>query len=116
MHITELDFNTEILKEIGRRIKETRVAIPMTQVELSEQTGLSVGTISAMENGKDCAFSSFLDVLRALNQLSNVDLLVTEQAPRPSQAAQLGKKRERATSAAKKQEKNASSWKWGDVQ
>lgn len=116
MQISELDFNTEILREIGKRIKGTRVAIPMTQVELSEQTGLSVGTISAMENGKDYSFSSLLDVLRALNQLSNVDYLITEQTPRPSQSAKLGKQRERATSAAKNQEKNSSAWKWGDVQ
>lgn len=116
MQITEMDFNTEILKEIGKRVKETRVAMPMTQQELSLRTGLSIGTISAMENGKDCAFSSYLNVLRALNQLSNVDFLVTEQAFRPTQAVKLGKKRERATPAAKKQDMAASLWKWGDEQ
>lgn len=116
MEITNLDFNTEIQLEIGKRLKETRVSIPMTQQELSEQTGLSIGTISAIENGKDCSFSSILNILRALNQLSNVNSLVVEQAERPSQIALLGKKRERATSAAKKHEQATSGWKWGDDQ
>ena len=116
MQITELEFDAEILKEIGKRLKETRVAVPMTQQELASQVGLSVGTISAMENGKDYSFSSLLKILRALNQLSNVDFLVTEQSARPSQVAALGKKRERATANAKKQEKDSSSWKWGDGQ
>jgi len=36
---------------MGYKIKETREAKKMTQEELSEKSGVSRGTISALENG-----------------------------------------------------------------
>ena len=36
---------------MGYKIRETRERIGMTQTELSERSGISRGTISALENG-----------------------------------------------------------------
>ncbi|MDR1246095.1 MAG: helix-turn-helix domain-containing protein [Clostridiales Family XIII bacterium] len=36
---------------MGYKIKETREALKMTQEELAEKSGISRGTISALENG-----------------------------------------------------------------
>lgn len=36
---------------MGYRIKEVREALSMTQEELAEKSGVSRGTISALENG-----------------------------------------------------------------
>ena len=38
---------------MGYKIKELREAMKMTQVELAEKSGVSRGTISALENGID---------------------------------------------------------------
>ena len=38
---------------MGYKIKELREAMKMTQEELAEKSGLSRGTISALENGID---------------------------------------------------------------
>lgn len=38
---------------MGYKIKELREAIKMTQEELAEKSGVSRGTISALENGID---------------------------------------------------------------
>ena len=39
--------------EIGQRIKQLRVMKGLTQEELAEKSGVSRGTISALENGID---------------------------------------------------------------
>lgn len=38
---------------MGYKIKEVRESIPMTQEELAEKSGISRGTISALENGTE---------------------------------------------------------------
>ena len=38
---------------MGYKIKELREAMKMTQEELAEKSGVSRGTISALENGTD---------------------------------------------------------------
>ena len=38
---------------MGYKIKELREAMKMTQAELAEKSGVSRGTISALENGID---------------------------------------------------------------
>lgn len=38
---------------MGYKIKELREAMKMTQEELAEKSGVSRGTISALENGND---------------------------------------------------------------
>lgn len=43
---------------MGYKIKELREAMKMTQEELAEKSGVSRGTISALENGIDRTTSS----------------------------------------------------------
>ncbi|MCD4747476.1 MAG: helix-turn-helix domain-containing protein [Bacteroidales bacterium] len=42
----------EILEEIGKRLKKIRLQHNLTQKEMSEEVGLSVSTISLIEQGK----------------------------------------------------------------
>lgn len=37
--------------DIGRRLRESRVAAHVSQAKLSDQTGISIGTISRLERG-----------------------------------------------------------------
>lgn len=54
---------------MGYKIKETREAMRMTQAELCKKSGVSRGTISALENGTARATSSktLVKIARALN-------------------------------------------------
>lgn len=115
MKITHYSSTDEVLKEIGSRIKAIRIAIPLTQKEIADLTNLSQRTISSLENGNDVSFSTLIEVLRALGQLQSMELAVPEQGIRPSQIAEIGKPRVRASKKKKKSEKS-SEWKWGDEQ
>lgn len=54
---------------MGYKIKEVRESQKMTQEELSEKSGVSRGTISALENGavRTTTTKTLLKIARALN-------------------------------------------------
>jgi transcriptional regulator with XRE-family HTH domain len=114
LKITFYSSTSEVLSEIGSRIKAARIAMPATQKEMAALANLSQRTISNLETGKDVSFSTVVEVLRALGQLQSLELMIPEQGPRPSQIAALGKPRERASSKAKEKPETQTGWKWGD--
>ena len=58
---------------MGYKIKELREAMKMTQEELAEKSGVSRGTISALENGIDRTTTSKTLVKRAQALDTTVD-------------------------------------------
>ena len=56
----------EIQIELARRIRVVRVARNLTQPELAQRVGVSVGTIRNLERTGDCAFSTIIKVAQAL--------------------------------------------------
>lgn len=54
---------------MGYKIKERRESLKMTQEELSEKSGISRGTICALENGTDrnTTAKTLLSIARALD-------------------------------------------------
>ena len=54
---------------MGCKIKEYREAAHMTQEELAEKSGISRGTISALENGteRNTTAKTLIQIARALN-------------------------------------------------
>ena len=97
MRITGFESNAEILAELGERIKDARIAMPLTREELAARSGVSTRTIANIESGSGATLSNIISVLRALNMAGNLEILVPEQGARPSDIASLGKKRKRAT-------------------
>ncbi len=63
----------EILQEIGRRLKKIRVRQNLTQKALSEETGLSVSTISQIEQGNSTSTESLLRILTRLNRIQDLE-------------------------------------------
>ena len=49
-----------ILKEVGYRIKQYRIASNMTQEELADKCRFSVSTVVRIENGEDSKFSNYI--------------------------------------------------------
>lgn len=113
MRLYGTENNQTILMELGRRIQETRIAASLTQKELAERAGISLSTLVRLESGESVRFEYVLNTLRALNLLSNIDLLVQEQEMRPSDLLDHGKKRKRVR-IAPKENPLGKPWKWGD--
>lgn len=63
---------------MGYRVKEFRESLKMTQEELAEKSGVSRGTISAMENGtsKETTTKTLVKIARALG--TSVDAIFFE--------------------------------------
>ena len=113
MKLTVRSSNEEFLREFGKRIRETRIGLDMTQNEVAKKAGVTAKTISRIENGEDLAVSTMLNVLRALGLVQNIDALIPEPTARPSMLMANEKERLRVR---KKAGQNDSSrqWKWGD--
>ena len=63
----------EILEEIGIRLKKIRLQHNLTQKELSEEVGLSVSTISLIEQGKSTTVESPIRILLRLNRMKDFE-------------------------------------------
>ncbi len=116
MKINYYSSTSEVLLEIGRRVKSSRIDMSITQREMAEITNLSVRTISNFETGKDVSFSTVIEVLRVLGQLQSLDIMIPEQMIRPTQVMALGKERERVSSKRSEKKSTSSDWRWGDEQ
>lgn len=57
----------EIEREFAERIRVARCMRRMTQRDLAERVGVSVGTIRNLERTGDCAFSTVIKVAQALH-------------------------------------------------
>ena len=109
--MNEYRSTSAICEDLGKLIKNYRIAFPLTQQELADASGVSLRCISKMESGGDVQLSSFIKVLRALNLDANLYTLIPDQTKRPSaylEATHL-KKRVR-----KKRISQATGFKWGD--
>jgi transcriptional regulator with XRE-family HTH domain len=63
----------EILHELGKRLKKIRLQHNLTQKELSEEVGLSVSTISFIEQGKSTTVESLIRILMRLNRIKDFE-------------------------------------------
>ncbi len=63
----------EILEEIGKRIKKIRLQHNLTQKDLAEEVGLSVSTISLIEQGKSTTVESLIRILIRLNRIKDFE-------------------------------------------
>ena len=100
-------YNMEvILKELGRRIREYRIGLSITQDDFAKKIGVSTRTISSIENGADTSFSTIIRVLDGLKLITNLNLLIPEKENYIIQEP-VEKKRYRKSNKNKE-------WKWGD--
>ena len=78
---------TEIIQQLGKRYAQYRKRAKLTQKEVSEQSGLSVFTISGFENGTQTgiSMSAFIKLMRAIGVLNQMEELLPELPPSPKE-------------------------------
>lgn len=90
--------NQAVLREIGVRIRRERLNQNLTQETLAQQAGVSRRVILDLEGGKGCGLSSFIEILRALRKLDQLDAFIPDPGISPIQLAKLrGRERQRAS-------------------
>jgi transcriptional regulator with XRE-family HTH domain len=66
---------TELLQELGSRIRNLRIQRNLEQTEVAERAGVAVRTLRALESGKGSTTESLLRVLKGLDALQGLDSL-----------------------------------------
>lgn len=101
---TRLDAQTQtparIILFLGQRYKATRVALNITQKEVSEKTGISLTTIRRFENGLtfNLTLAHFIALLQAIGFADNLEDTIPEMLPDPNQLFKMqNKQRKRAS-------------------
>ena len=105
--------NDAIMRQIGSKLKELRIEKNMKQAELAEASGVSVFTISSVENGKTTSLLTIVQLLRALGHLDYLDSFFQEETISPIAYAKLlknNKKKIRVKSSSTDTNKVDSEW------
>jgi len=90
--------NNAVLKEIGVRIRRERLNQNTTQETLARRAGVSRRVVLDLEAGKGCGLGAFIEILRALRKLDQLDVFMPDPGISPLQLAKLiGHERQRAT-------------------
>ena len=87
-----------ILEELGVRIQRRRLAMNISQNELTLKAGVARKVIQNIESGRGSTLKGFVRTLRALGLASELSLLFPEPGPSPLELAKLkGRERLRAS-------------------
>ncbi|MBL4566815.1 MAG: helix-turn-helix transcriptional regulator [Porticoccus sp.] len=91
--------NASILTELGSRIKSLRLSKNKDQQQFSYDSGVSLRTLSRLENGHSISLEAVLKVIRTLGLIERLDLLLptTEISPVQQAKNKHQKQRQRAS-------------------
>ena len=73
-----------MVNNISERIRNYRIAYPLTQAQLAERSGVSLRSIQLFENGADIRWNNLVKILSALDLDDNIQMLVPDVTERPS--------------------------------
>ena len=111
MKITGNENESAILTELGRRIKQYRIELGLTQAELAEKCGISSSTETRIESGVDSKMSNYLKILYGLGLLGNTDVLIPESQPDFKALFEKKKQRQRVKPRGSGHDPG---WTWGE--
>ena len=87
-----------ILRELGVRIQHRRLAMNISQSELTRKAGVARKVIQNIESGRGSTSKGLVRTLRALGLTTELELLFPEPGPSPLELAKLkGRERLRAS-------------------
>lgn len=117
MTIQSVSTNETIFRELGTRVQQFRIGEGLSQQQLAERAGVTRKTLTNLEGGAPVSFETYLNVLRALGLLGNLNILVPEHQEKPTDVlAELTPNKKRASRKRNRErsETTANTWKWGD--
>ena len=106
-----LKTNSEILLIIGKRVKEQRIRLRMTQKQLGIEADVSVKTLVSFEQGHNVSLLNFIAILRALKSVDQLNLILPEPPINPLDYL---KKEKLVKRVRIKQSAENKPWKWAD--
>jgi transcriptional regulator with XRE-family HTH domain len=90
--------DSAILEILGDRVKRERLNQNRTQIDLSKNSGVGLGILKRLEDGKGCTLNNFIRLLRALGKLDHLDSFLPEPGISPIELARLsGRQRKEAS-------------------
>lgn len=99
-----------VMKELGERIRQHRIALNYTQVEFAKRCGISESTEKRIENGEDSKISNIIKIMMQFGMAENFNVLIPEQQPSYKALFEDRPIRKRVTS-----KKNSKvTWVWGE--
>ncbi len=105
--------SNQIEAALCNQIERIRLSRNITQLQLSEEAGVSLRTIGRLEKGEGVSLDTFIRVMMALGLQQNLKMLLPEPSIKPIERVGIVRKeRKRAhpsSSSIKKQR-----WTWGD--
>lgn len=106
--------DTALLKLIGERLAQLRLAKNLTQEQLAEQAGLGLRTLQRLELGQAATqLSGFVRVCRALGLAERFDLLLPAQTISPIAQLKLQSRQRKRATGRKSNAQPAAPWTWG---
>jgi transcriptional regulator with XRE-family HTH domain len=113
----KIDFSiassTQIESVLCKQLENIRLTQNLTQVEVAREAGVSLRTITRLEDGQGVSLDTFIRVMRVLGLMTNLQALLPDPAIRPVERLKIkGKERKRARPQHGKQ--TQSGWVWGD--
>ena len=104
-----------ILRELGARLTDARLALNLTQGELAERAGVSKRTLERLEAGEVATrLSSVLRTCRALGLAERFEMLVPEVVSSPIAQLKQHKRQRQRASGRKIETGKPKKWTWGE--
>lgn len=113
MKLNALSDDVAILRELGERIRQHRIAMELTQDALAQKSGISLSTLKRIENGEDVKFSNILKLLKEMHLADNLELLIPDTETSYKAVFENKPQRKRVRTQNKP---TAPTWVWGDDQ
>ena len=77
----------QVKEELGKKIRNYRIDLGWSQQDLANKSGISLHSVSNIENGKDFVINNLISVLRAFNLIDNLDSLIPDTVANPFDVA-----------------------------
>ena len=78
MNIRRTSRTSAVLDELGQRVERLRLQRNQSLAELAAAAGIGTATLQRLESGKNANVKTLVQVLRALNRLSDLDNVIAE--------------------------------------
>lgn len=115
--LNKIDFSIATSDQIEgflcSQLKNLRLTWNFTQAQLAKESGVAIGTIRRLEEGKSVSLNTFIRILMALDLQENLETLLPDPTIRPIERVNTGGS-ERKRARPLQSDTDNSPWVWGD--